>query len=304
VPAEYVGGIGDAGLAKLREFVRDGGTLLALGNASMFAVERFNLPVKNVLQGLKNQEFFCSGSILRTEVKDTAHPLLYGLPQEPAVFFARNAAFETDRDFKGNVLLTYPKDDDPLLSGYLLHPEKIQGKIAALDVFYGRGHIILTGFRPQWRGQTFGMFKLIFNTMYFFGPVAEGVAPAAAARTSLEQDWGKIADAVHADLQKALAQGQKFASARGAQAVEEGKQFDALVQQFQGTHFAAIDEFKGRAGARAAARLEEYKAQLKAALLDMRGKDYAAVKFSFNDLLIQFRLANLEQEVRDLVRGQ
>jgi hypothetical protein len=303
VPGEYVGGIGETGLIKVREFVRDGGTLLMLGNASNFAIERFNLSVKNVLTGLKNTEFFCAGSILRTEVKDAGHPLTYGLPPDPAVFFARNAAFETDRDFKGSVLLTYPKDDNPLMSGYLLHPEKIQGKIAALDAVYGRGHIILTGFRPQWRGQPHMMFKLLFNSLYYFGPAAEAAAAAAQpARASLETDWAKITDAVHAELQKVLAQGQKLAGARGAQALEEAKQYDALVQQFQTVQMAAIDEFKGRAGARAGGRLDEYKTQLKAALLDIRGKDYAAVKFTFTDLMSQFRLSTLEQEIRDLVK--
>jgi hypothetical protein len=79
--------------------MRGGGTLVALGNASIFAMERFNLLVKSILQGLKNMEFFCSGSILRTKVKDGTQPIVFGLPPEPAVFFARNAAFETDRDF-------------------------------------------------------------------------------------------------------------------------------------------------------------------------------------------------------------
>ena len=302
VPPEYVGGIGATGLTKLREFVRDGGTMVTLGNASTFAIERFNLPVKDVLKGLKNTEFFCRGSILRTEVRDAAHPITFGLPAEPAVFFAGNAAFETERDFKGSILLGFPKDDNPLLSGFLLHPERIQGKIAALDVVYGRGHVILTGFRPQWRGQTHQMFKFLLNSLYHFGPAAESVAPAAASRTSLEPDWTKITEGVHAELQKLLAQGQKFSGARGAQAVEEGRQYDALVQQFQNAQMAAIDEFKGRAGARASAKIDEYKAQLKAALLDIRGKDYSAVKFTLNDLLLQFRIGALEQEIKELLK--
>lgn len=302
VPAEYVGGIGETGLSMLKEFVRDGGTLVTLGNASAFALERFNLPVKDVLKGLKNTEFFCSGSILRTEVKDSTHPVVQGLPAEPAVFFARNAAFETERDFKGSVLLSYPKDDNPLLSGFLLHPEKIQGKAAALDAAYGRGHIILTGFRPQWRGQTHQMFKVLFNSLYYFGPAAESAGVPAAAKTGPETEWLKVTDGVHAELQKLLSQAQKFSAARGTQALDDARQYDALVQQFQSTQIPAIDEFKGRAGTRAAGKLEEYKTQLKAALLDIKGKDYASVKFTLNDLLLQFRISSLEQEIKDLLK--
>jgi hypothetical protein len=299
VPGEYVGGIGEVGLSKLKEFVREGGTMVTLGNASLFAMERFNLPVKNAVKGLKNTEFFCSGSILRTEVKDASHPLVYGLPAEAAVFFARNAVFETDRDFRGSVLLTFPKDDNPLMSGFLLHPERIQGKIAALDAIYGRGHIILTGFRPQWRGQTHQMFKFLFNALYYFGPAADTAAspPASSARPGLEPEWLKITEGVHAELQKILAQGQKFAVARGAQALDEAKAYDALTQAFQNAQIATIDDFKGRAGARNATKLEEYKTQLKAVLLDLRGKDSTSVKFTLQDVMVQFRILSLEQEI-------
>lgn len=305
VPPEYAGGIGEAGLEKLREFVQQGGTLLTLGNASLFAVEKLRLPVKNMLQGLKNEEFFCAGSILRTEVKAAGHPLAYGLPPAPAVFFARNGAFDTAGDFKGTVLLAFPKEENPLLSGYILHPEKIQGKAAALDVVLGKGRVILTGFRPQWRGQTHVMFKLLFNALYHFGeaaPVPE--AAAGPGPSEARAEWDRLAKAIRADLEKAFAQNEKVAAARGAQALEESKRFDAIVEQFQRAHFPAIDRLKSQPGAAAAGRkLEEYKTQLKAALVDMRGKDYAAVKFTLNDLMLQFRLPSLQQEIADLLRG-
>jgi hypothetical protein len=43
VPGRYAGGIGDEGVEALREFVEQGGTLVALGNASQFAIDRFSL---------------------------------------------------------------------------------------------------------------------------------------------------------------------------------------------------------------------------------------------------------------------
>ena len=127
------------------------------------------------------------------------------------------------------------------------------------------------------------------------------IASVGYRQDRAETDWLKLTDGVHAELQKVLAQGQKLAAARGAQAVEEAKQYDALVQQFQNAQLAAIDEFKGRAGTRVAGKLDEYKTQLKAALLDIRGRDYAAVKFTMNDLLLQFRIAPLEQEIREML---
>src|SRR5262249_31721500 len=107
-----------------------------------------------------------SGSLLKVELRDVTHPALWGMPRDPAVMFERGPAFEPKSGFQGVVLATYPKDRHPLASGFLLHPERIQGKAAALEVFYGGGRVYLFGFRPQWRGQAHGTYKLIFNAIY------------------------------------------------------------------------------------------------------------------------------------------
>lgn len=166
VPGEYAGGLGPLGAAALREFVQAGGMLIAFNNASLYAIEDVGLPVKNVLAGLKNEEFYCSGSLLRAEVQDPAHSAVWGLPREPVVMFERGPAFETTEGFVGRVLAAYPKHQSPLLSGYLLHGERLQGKAAALEVQQGKGRVYLLGFRPQWRGQSHGTYKFIFNAIY------------------------------------------------------------------------------------------------------------------------------------------
>src|SRR5712691_8590786 len=55
-PAPYAGGLGTAGVEALRQFVTDGGTLVALNDASRFAVERLLLPVRNVLESVADDE--------------------------------------------------------------------------------------------------------------------------------------------------------------------------------------------------------------------------------------------------------
>ena len=166
VPGEFAGGLGSTGASALREFVMDGGTLIAFNDASLYAIQDLGLPVKNVLAGVKAEDFYCSGSLLRVELQDTTHSAVAGLPHDPIVMFERGPAFETTEGFRGRILAAYPKNQNPLMSGYLLHPDRIQGKAAALEVQYGNGRVYLFGFRPQWRGQSHGTYKFIFNALY------------------------------------------------------------------------------------------------------------------------------------------
>lgn len=165
MPAPYSGGIGQDGAAQLKDFVRNGGTLVALNNASDAVIELFDLPVTNILKGATSKTFFCSGALLQVQLKPGAR-VNAGMPADPIVMFERGPAFEAKRGFKGKVLASYAPTGNPLRSGVLLHPEAIQGKAAAMEVEYGKGKIYLYGFRPQWRGQSHGSYKLLFNTLY------------------------------------------------------------------------------------------------------------------------------------------
>jgi hypothetical protein len=156
---------GDANRVKaIEEFVRAGGTLICLNRSTAFAIDQLKLPVRNALQGLGRQEFFAGGSLLNVEV-DGTRAVMAGLPKTAAVFFNASPAFETLDGFKGTVLAKYANEGSPLASGYLLGEKFLHGKAAALEVELGEGRVILFGFRPQWRGQTFGTFKVIFNAL-------------------------------------------------------------------------------------------------------------------------------------------
>lgn len=165
MPAPYAGGIGEDGAKKLKDFVRNGGTLVALNNASDAMIELFDLPVTNILKDAKSDFFFCSGALLQVNLTPGTKAAA-GMPLDPIVMFERGPAFTTKPGFKGQVLASYAATGNPLRSGVLLHPEAIQGKAAALVVEYGKGKIYLYGFRPQWRGQSHGAYKMFFNTLY------------------------------------------------------------------------------------------------------------------------------------------
>jgi hypothetical protein len=40
------------------------------------------------------------------------------------------------------------------------------GKDILVDARHGRGHVVLFGFRPQFRGQPYGTFKFLLNAIY------------------------------------------------------------------------------------------------------------------------------------------
>jgi hypothetical protein len=169
VRPEHAYALTEADLARLDDFVRGGGTLVCFNNAWRFAAQRFSLPVKNVVEGLKPEQFFLRGSIVKVTT-DPAHPVMAGMPEEAAVFVDGSPVFETLDGFSGRVIAKYPDEGPALLSGYLIGEEHLRGKAAALDVEAGKGRVVLIGFRPQWRGQPFGTFRVVFNSALYRGP--------------------------------------------------------------------------------------------------------------------------------------
>ena len=165
MPDEYTGGIGADGVANLKKFVEAGGTLVFLNRASDFAIEQFNLPVKDVTRSLPRKDFYIPGSILRTEL-DTTNPIAKGMPAQSIAWFEDSPAFEITDLTNAKIIASYPKDPkDILLSGWALGAEKIAGKAALVEFTVGKGKIILFGFRPQYRGQSLATFPLLFNAI-------------------------------------------------------------------------------------------------------------------------------------------
>src|SRR5205085_12102754 len=142
--------------------------------------------------------------------------------------FERGPAFDTKTGFRGTVLATYSRERNPLASGYLLHPEVIQGKSAALEVFYGSGRVYLFGFRPQWRGQSHGTYKLFFNAIYDSPASAKPTAPPRPAATSAAADPVRsLMSRVRSDLAALLTQNRAFFAAKGQAAMDERAKLNA-----------------------------------------------------------------------------
>jgi hypothetical protein len=183
MPEEYTGGLGARGIEELKAFVNAGGTLAALDDAARLAIRDFGLGVRDVLSverppggstsaPTRPADFFCPGALLR--VVTTSHPLAAGL-EDAAIWFEDSPAFEVER---GAVVARYP-EENPLVSGWLLGERRLFGKAALVEAPLGRGRVILFGFRPQYRAQSWATYPALLNAIYTSAatPTAERRAP-------------------------------------------------------------------------------------------------------------------------------
>jgi hypothetical protein len=169
MPAEYTGGLGSQGVRSLDEFVRAGGTLVALDASASLPIQSFDLPISDALAGLGSDAFYCPGSLLRIRV-DPTHPVTWGMPENATAFFVRSQAFEIDESRAGvdnvRVLASYA-ESNLLESGWILGEEHLYGRAAVVEVPRGAGRVILLGFRVQFRAQPHETFRLLFNSLLY-----------------------------------------------------------------------------------------------------------------------------------------
>ncbi|WP_328884712.1 M14 family metallopeptidase [Streptomyces sp. NBC_00299] len=165
MPEEYTGGMTEEGVAHLKEFVKQGGTLVTFNNAEELARKGLGVPVKDVTEGKKETEFFAPGTLLNMQF-DANQPIAWGMPEKGVGFFSYSPAFEVaaGADSVQNVA-RYPSEK-ALASGWILGEQTLHNRSAAVDAKIGDGHAVLLGFRPQNRSQTHGTFKLLFNALY------------------------------------------------------------------------------------------------------------------------------------------
>ena len=182
LPPQYSGGIDDwesegdtkdakktKGSQRIKEWVENGGTVVALDSSSQYFIDLFELPVSNTLDKVSRDKFNCPGSTLRV-LMDTDSPLTFGMRPEEAVYFGNSPAFQTrvpDARFGRTVIARYPDNHkDILLSGYLEGGKLLEKKAAMVEFEVGKGKVILIGFHAQHRAQPVRTFKLLFNTLY------------------------------------------------------------------------------------------------------------------------------------------
>jgi hypothetical protein len=166
MPAEYRSGFGPEGVKAIGEFVAAGGRVVALDQACDLLIEACGLGVRNVVAGLDTKAYSTHGATLRVNV-DNTHPAAYGMPAQAYALNWDSPTFEIEeraQAYRYTRVAEYVKRD-VLQSGWLIGEDRIAGKVAMLVAEVGEGQAVLVGFRPQFRCQTHGTFKLLFNSL-------------------------------------------------------------------------------------------------------------------------------------------
>jgi hypothetical protein len=170
LPPEYSGGIEKEGAKALHDFVEGGGTIVAFASATEWVTDEFNIPVVNTIARVRPEDFGCPGSLLWVNVAQGT-PLTYGLPEKLTIFQDKSIAFETSppaSELTRWILASYPwNEQDILASGWIRGADRLERRAAAVATTFGKGKLVLLGFRAQHRAQTPATFPFLFNALYW-----------------------------------------------------------------------------------------------------------------------------------------
>jgi hypothetical protein len=190
LPPEYKAMTGEMTTARtlpqLKRFVEGGGALVAIGGAASVG-QALGLPVSSALvddaaRPLGRERFYVPGSVLRVSVDNTT-PLGYGFEREVDVFFENSAAFRlgADASDRGLRRVAWFSSAAPLRSGWALGQRYLENAVAVIDAPLGRGRALLFGPEINFRGQSHGTFKFLFNAIYYGKAVPISSMGAAAS---------------------------------------------------------------------------------------------------------------------------
>lgn len=157
---DMTGGMGFEGLAALERFVRDGGTLLAIGSAATIPVD-YGF-VRNVdLQPVGSR--FIPGSILQGRIENPANPLTYGYGEELPLYHQWGPYLSVSDDGEDGVAVRYGGGDGLLLSGVARNAGSLSDQPAVYAESVGDGWVVVYGFDALHRHQNLGNHALVWN---------------------------------------------------------------------------------------------------------------------------------------------
>lgn len=173
------GSLGESTIDRMKQWVREGGTLITLRNATAWAIrsglvrEKFaDRPKRDTpdrMDYVTARNFRGSnaigGSMYMTDV-DTSHPLAFGYTSRELPVYRNHSNFIAPSSNPFSTVVKYTAN--PLLGGYI-HKDNlaaIGGTASLLVSGIGRGKVILFADNPNFRGMWYGTNKLFLNAIF------------------------------------------------------------------------------------------------------------------------------------------
>lgn len=187
------GGLSDSATENIKEWVREGGTLIATRSAVNWASQNDLANIEYVSSDPEEEDEeevtplpyadmgdtrgaqVVGGSIFHTKL-DLTHPLGYGYNDEDLTVFRNSTTFLEKAENPYATPLYYT--DEPLASGYISDEnlEKLKGTASIIVSSQGGGKVISMVDNPNFRAFWYGTNKLFLNSIFFGQTISGGSA--------------------------------------------------------------------------------------------------------------------------------
>ena len=175
LPEEYRGQFGrmsvEKTLPKLKEFLEQGGTVLAIGSSATNLATFLGLPVEDQLvengTTLPRTKVYIPGSVLSARV-DLTQRAAFGMNEHTDVFFDDSPVWKLRPNATaGSVTpIAWYDSKQPLRSGWAWGQHYLENGLVALQARVGKGKVLLFAPEILQRAQPHGTFKFLFNGIY------------------------------------------------------------------------------------------------------------------------------------------
>jgi hypothetical protein len=159
----------DRTIPQLRQFVENGGTIVAIGDSAANLARHLQIPVEDHLvengAPLARSKYFVPGSVLSARV-DTSHPIAGGMTERTDFFFDNSPVFRLGPGAASVRAIAWFDSATPLRSGWAWGQQHLNEGVIAVQASIGRGQVLLFGPEILQRAQPHGTFKLLFNSLY------------------------------------------------------------------------------------------------------------------------------------------
>ena len=162
-------------IPRIKAFLEAGGKVIAIGSSTNLAYH-LQLPVWNALteittdgqtRDLPYEKYYIPGSILRVRV-DTTLEANRGFGRDADVYFDRSPVFQVEAEAiaRGQINPLAWYEDRPLRSGWAWGQPYLKNRIAAFEARVGKGKLYAFGPEINFRAQSHGTFRWLFNALY------------------------------------------------------------------------------------------------------------------------------------------